>query len=313
LREIFQKVSQPAIDEFAEAIEAASARNSVPSANQSSVVSVDAPKTAALCFDRVWTGLRPDVPDEIAFQSGTNFEIEALTILSVPRLIDQIERQLGRPELELRERTIQAYQRRFTASLDFELMFERLISEMLYRERGIRTATVFASTAKRDKEYKPGSTDVVVAVLQNLAIIDEEKLKWDQVKQFRGDKTAVNALRRLTHWLDAEMYCKSVAFVEDEIASRLFAYDRALRTHGVETALGTLQNVIDGKFLAGAAAAAATATFAGSTVWGAIAGGALVVGKVAVEAIRARLDLDALRYDKFKDINFVIQAREIQK
>jgi hypothetical protein len=45
----------------------------------------------------------------------------------------------------------------------------------------------------------------VMVTLENLQIVDEKGLSWDQVVSFREDTEARKKYRRFLHWLDKEM------------------------------------------------------------------------------------------------------------
>ena len=52
----------------------------VPAANESAIISVGRPKTAALCFDKVWGRAASGLPEEIAFFGCTKIEITSVTL-----------------------------------------------------------------------------------------------------------------------------------------------------------------------------------------------------------------------------------------
>ena len=142
-------------------------------------------------------------------------------------------------------------------------------------------------------------------------IVDEDRLAWEQVQEFRRDARAHSAYRMFVHWLDGEMVGKPATFVADEIAARLERYDWALRKHGIETVTGALERTIQPGLLAGASAVGASLQFITTQpVWSLLAAGSFVVGGACLslaKVLLARKDVELAH----REIAYVQHAKEI--
>jgi len=132
----------------------------------------------------------------------------------------------------------------------------------------------------------------------------EAALTWEQVLDFRKDKTSRDKLRRFVHWLDKDMAGRSAAFIADEITCRLEDYRAALRKHGIAAALGTLSSVVDSKVLIGGAAAVASLSYATDPRWALLGGSAVLLANCAVHVGRVLLDVRSV-HENAKEIAFV--------
>src|SRR5207244_674200 len=99
---------------------------------------------------------------------------------------------------------------------------------------------IYESMGSLEQDYHLGSSQIIVAALQGLRIVNERDLSWQQIADFRNDHAAKTKLRRLRHWLDSTMMGKPLSYVRDELAIRLDDYEWALKKHGINTVTGTV-------------------------------------------------------------------------
>lgn len=189
--------------------------------------------------------------------------------------------------------------------------FFRKIARSFSSKYGIPVAVIYDTKSQRDQQYKVGDRAVVVATLCNFGIVEEEGLSWEQVIEFRADEGNRRKYRRFLHWLDEEMVGKSTGFIEDEIALRLEDYERALKKHGIKTVLGTIEETLDGKYLAGAAGIVGSFTITGHPALGALAGAGLIIGKMGVKLFDAKLDFDDVELGPNSEISWVYEVRKL--
>jgi hypothetical protein len=254
--------------------------------NESPAVALRSPKTAALFFDRVWGGLDMEIPRHIAFWgAGSNMEIGIAAMLAMmtpaadDRSADSTERD---PEMN--------------ANADAHIPdATRVIAEEVSAARSSAVIPVYSSNEDRDREYAAGDRAALVAIVDDLQVVSEHDLTWEQVVALRADHQSRFHLLRMRHWLDREMAGKSRSFVEDEIALRLYNYERALQEHGVSTVIGTLASTLDSKVLLGGPAAIAARSYAGIGAWALFAGAGIVVSKVAIHFAEQMLSYGELR------------------
>jgi len=149
---------------------------------------------------------------------------------------------------------------------------------------------LYGSTEARDAEYRSGDYGVIIAIADNVMVVNEDSLKWDQVKEFRLDTVARKAYRRFIHWLDKEMSGKPAVFVADEIATRLDRYTWALQKHGIETVTGVLDRTIKPATIASASALGVTLQFfMNQPIWSLLASGGLLLGSAALSLSKVAL------------------------
>src|SRR5689334_23165303 len=220
----------------------------IPLHNETVAVSLHAPKTTALLYDRVWTPSVHDVPTTVHVNAATDEELALRIVTYVAEALYHRGRNEPAPTLRTWERL-------------GRLGYAREVAQELAAV-GISAEPAYESTAEYESEYHAGDTPVVVAVLSNVALPVESELAWEQVVELRLDAAARAKLRRLKHWLDAEMVGRRRSFIEDEISIRIEEYEAVLKKHGIKTALGSLSSILDAKFLTSGAAAVASLAYA---------------------------------------------------
>jgi hypothetical protein len=238
------------------------------------IVSLIKAKSAALLADRVWSTSEDATPD-ITFGWEVPSEARIRAAFALQKFFAaRREYSMTRPQLE-------------------ELVhdFERTIANDLRSITGADAVPMYSSASSRDAQYRPGDTAAIVALVDNLAIVNEEQLTWDQVNEFRRDREARSAYRAFVHWLDAEMVGKPAAYIADDIAVRLERYQWALRKHGLQTALGALTCTLNPKYLLGASGVGvALEVIAKQPFWSLLATGGLVVGQAAISLATTLLE-----------------------
>jgi hypothetical protein len=282
-------------------------RLTIPARQETAAVTLGAPKTAALCFDRVWGALDPGMPSSIGFWAKTPPEERLLSWLA-----KQLEGQEG-PAKHLRdhpdhELSIRLSSPTSTLVEDPVVTLSRGIAQAITAKLAMSIVPVFDSRADRDAEFKAGDRAAIVAILQDVPVPVERELDWQQIEHFRNDREMCAAFRRFSHWLDKEMAGKSQSFIADELSIRLEHYREALRKHGIATALGVLSTTLDSKVLLGGSATVASLSYAGEPSWALAAGAAIVVGRAAVSIAQALLDIRIARKETSPEVAFVAEV-----
>lgn len=292
----------------------------LPNRDERAVFAFALPKTAALCFDRVWT-FDDTAPKDIAFHGSTALEVEAMVLLVLIHTFssiaadnltfadreDRANSSLGAHLVNLLYGTAP---NELTEDI-FEADFSNRICEMFHARYGVAVTPLYASEATYQQAFPSGSTAAVVASLNDMKIVDESKLSWEQVAEFRRDAVSRRNFRRLVHWLDGAMASKSRTYIADEIAIRLERYDAALRKHGIQTILGTLAATLDAKYLAASAAVVGAFAFSKPDISPFLTGGAVMIGSAAVHLAQTLLNTKSVRAEAAGEIAFVVQARDL--
>jgi hypothetical protein len=189
----------------------------------------------------------------------------------------------------------------------------RKVAKAFWMKHKRTLSPIYASRELRDCQYREGDRSIVAVALSNLEVVSEDDLTWEQVLEFRKDRDAKEKYRRFLHWLDRDMIGRSQAYIEDEIALRLGDYKAALKKHGIRTLVGTIEEVLDGKYLIGVASITGSMTLAGHPTLGGLAGAGLVVGKVGVKLVENLLDFDDAERGANSEISWVYQLKELTK
>lgn len=300
-----QEVPEEDLKRIVQVIEDRFGRPHLPSAGESVGVTTSIPKTAALFFDRVWSP--PDYfaegpPPDIAAYGATAMEMWSLATYHLAKDGDLPDQVLARIVRDISSTDVGQI-------LIREGPVARDLSDALLEERGIHATPLFDSEDALQREYHPGSYEVVIAAVQDVNVVDEMQLTWEQVRQLRSDKEARRNYRRFLQWLDASIG-KSGTAIADEIAERLHQYDSALKKHGINTMLGALDVVIDPKLAAGASVLIASLSLAGATTtvagWSAVA---MYIGRAACAVARGFFDIRTTRATQNREIAFLNDIR----
>lgn len=247
-------------------------------------------KTVALCYDRVWCPLleneHKQIPKQIRCWNISPLKIAIMS--GSPKKTSHLLKRILRP-------------------------LARKMSEKFTPGLNMSFTTVYESSAERDNAYSRGDREAILSSLSNLQIIDESCLTWEQVLEFRKDVGNKTKYKRFLHWLEKELIEKSQAFIEDEISLRLEGYENAMRKHGIKTVVGTIEEVLDGKYLLVASGVAGTLTIAGHPVLGMLAGTGLFIGKVGVKLIQTKIDFDDVERGPNSEISWVYEVKRLGK
>ena len=274
------------------------------SANETAAITLK-PKTAALCYERVW-GTSDDVaPPSIRCWGGSKAE------LSGKGLAADFNIKTGRAPIVAMVGPEEKNLEMLRAGTDLGLASAfRKISISFSSKHGVPLIPIYNFIKQRNKMYKEGDREFVIVSLTDLDIVDEKQLTWDHVIEFRSDKENQKKYKRLFHWLDKEMTGRTPRFIEEEIAIKLDNYESALRKHGIRTIAGIVEETIDGKLITGVTAATGTINLAGHPALGFLVGAGIVIGKVVIKLIQNKLNYDDLECGPNSEVSWVYEAKK---
>lgn len=285
----------------------------LPRHGESCAVALENPKTAALFFDRIWIIGRPDGRTrDLTFSGGTSLEIWIGALQAAHGADEEFPDRLpfDFPTIFL-DSPIHDAMSRVQGVFDTPAI-ARMIAQNLFEERGIHSIPMFSSSASQQQAYSVGDRCALVSSVTNLGIIDEEALTWDQVADLREDSEALEQLRALRHWVDSTMEGESIDFVTDAIGVRLQGYERTLRKHGIKTLIGSMQSVLDPRFLTATAGLGASLGITAGAHAGIGAVGVAVVGKTALSIGEAFLNLADARHGEGAEVAFLHEIKKLQ-
>ena len=246
-------------------------------------------KTASLLFDRVW-----NLKDSVVWWSPngtTGKEIRADEILErISFHVSIIDEEIKRQVIKKAKRL----SRKARNNLYISDLAMRFTSE-LYSKKGIEVVPFYHSETKFKEEYEPGSKNAYQAVLENLQVVNEFELSWDQVLEFRKDKQALNHYRNLRTWISDTLKGTSLEEAKNIISQRLEDYEWAIKKHGLETKIGTFKCVIDSKFITALATGGGIAGLLGGPVWAALTGSLITLSKISLYIAERKLDFEDIK------------------
>lgn len=225
-----------------------------PEPGQSVALTRDLPKVSALLYDRVWNHIRwPEVEGEqlLPKDVGTNFgdaDAGLRDWAMVGQLATSSDGGFTPPapgplrEAMLVDAPDAGSKTRAQARLLRPLVAR--INRLSRRENEPGIVPVYSSLAARDREYKAGEQEGLVATVVGLRVVDENRLTWEQVLEFRKDTENRKKYRRFRHWLDKDMPGKSQAFIEDAVRIKLEDHESAIKKHGLQTVAGSVEDLL---------------------------------------------------------------------
>lgn len=90
-------------------------------------------------------------------------------------------------------------------------------------------------------------------------------------------------------------------------------YEWAIRKHGIDTVMGSLETLLDPKFLSGASAFVAALGLTSGSATATTAATTFVIGKATASIGRAMLDIKDFRRGKNPELAFVHQIKQSTK
>ena len=176
------------------------------------------------------------------------------------------------------------------APVDYSSL-ELSLSRQIRAATNRMVSTLYDSAARRQAQYCVGNTPAILAVVSGLNIVDESRLTWEQVVEFRRDSQARSAFRHFVHWLDHELVDKPIEYISDEVSARLERYEWAVTKHGLSLVVGTLSTTLNPQSLISASTVGvAMEAIANKPMWSLLAGGGLLVGRAALSIATALVD-----------------------
>jgi hypothetical protein len=153
-----------------------------------------------------------------------------------------------------------------------------------------RMPTIFYHAGELHEESTKQPSVALVTVISDIALVEEEKLSWEQVLEFRRDKSARRKYRRFIRWWSHAIDSATPSQLHDDIAAKLDDYEWSLKKHGLVAATGALSCILDPKFVAGVSVAATAASMLGGGLWAALASSGLTIGRATVSISTALIE-----------------------
>lgn len=287
------------------------------------------PRSAALCFDRVWSLWSEGMPEEIGFAAAGGAEALALArrcLEADPEaqpaweqdvalymaafwagiLLDPEGRSVGWQEYEVADAsTSSPYDCRSYIRYQGLTVMEALGRPMTIVLRdGDALSDQFPPAQPSQR-----ATALLLCALEDLSVVDEDRLTWEQVVEFRRDDEARRKYRDLLFWPEPWMARKPLRAIEDGIARKLDGYQQAIAKHGLETRTGMLKWLWNREPMETGSSAEAAAPPAAGPLGGTEAAGGAVIGRTVARVIDYNARFAELER-RHRDVAFVQQAMD---
>lgn len=159
--------------------------------------------------------------------------------------------------------------------------------------------------------FLPSGTSVAYAgVLQHVPVIDESRVPWEQIDQFKSDIEAASKFRDLRLWLKDGLHAETVQHAADVIGQKLDNYTWAIRKHGLQTYSGVISFILKKESLISKAAVAIGGTILGGPLYGALSAGLVLVGEATAFAIERTVSMRDVKRGKDSEIAVLYDLRE---
>lgn len=237
---------------------------------QSCAISVHAPKTAALIFEKIAAPAEDigEAPYELLTYSRNGQTLSTAM-------------QAGGPDPDQRTITIQVRERSSVPGSGFVLVTAPTRASLIYalnkvpdqycqhlQETGLRPVLCYPGFSSDMEAFRAGDYSFVLACISGLGVVDEAQLTWQQVMAFREDELSRLNLARFLNWLNIDMNGKTKAQIQDELCAMYESGQGALRKFGIYLSQTTdalfgmseerTKNIVSLAGVAGAAGSAAT-------------------------------------------------------
>ncbi len=220
--------------------------------SQETVAVALSPKTAALCFDRVWASSDYLVPRRFRCYGGTSMEDPREGLPAAYNIFHRESPRLARCTTQdefqtVVEDLVQNLKKSEYDRHNIVPFYLRIIAGRL-RSHNINAVTAYGSTTELTQAYYEGPQKAAFLTLQGIPVVDEEALTWDQVEAFRNKRRVRNKYRRFLNWL-AESYKISEskqADIEKQVRDMLEEYRAGMKEAGLKTIMGTILVVLEG-------------------------------------------------------------------
>lgn len=297
-------------------------------------ITFDFLKTAALCFEKVWSFDSTVVPPEIGFFGGSDEELLITLRILTMQPMGKVFGRFGSPSFDLiseemsdlgvlRDKLLPKVMASPFGDKDSQVLRKDVTHEMTLKALANcigkkvekHVIPVYSSHSTFEEEYTLGEHGVVAGILSNTEVVVEDELNWEQVIEFRSDIQSKVSYRRFLHWLDTEMIGKPNSFVVNEVGIRMEKYRSALKKHGIKTRLGIMEVFLNShSLLSSVAGGVAGMIETGNPLiagLAAVGAGTLIVsGKIALRIQHFLLDLEDLRSGPNSEVAFIHELSE---
>jgi len=172
--------------------------------------------------------------DEI--QKGEDFSKTNEKLDSVSKLANRIGLDLKLAVNEIRDAN---------SSASAESLMSPKLDEILSNS-GFASAPEWVSQQdfSEIENHQSPQTSKLLTTIKNIKLVDPDKANWDQIIELRKDKQSFHKIRSVRKFFDENYSDKSLAFIEDDLADKIYQHTQIAKLWGLETTLRSLNALI---------------------------------------------------------------------
>lgn len=174
-----------------------------------------------------------------------------------------------------------------------------------YAKEGCTVVPSFSSYRSFDDEFNTGAQVAYEGALQNILVVDDKKLDWAQILEFRQDKESLRKYRDFRLWLRSGLKAASPSEAVDIVGAKLDAYEWSMKKHGFETVQGAVTFVLDFKQAGLTASAMATGAVFGGPILSALAGGLVITGQISAWIMKRLIEREDIKRGANCEVAFI--------
>jgi len=175
-------------------------------------------------------------------------------------------------------------------SMEKQLHFvSRKIAEH-YQSEGFQVVPGYHTPAGLEGGVSTGNCAAYLAAFNNIPLVHDSDISWEQVIEFRKDEASRIAYREFREWLRYSINAQTADEAQERIGIRLERYSRAVSKHGMKTTLGKFAQLWDSRSTILTAGTGVAVAVAAGNLWPAIVAGLAIAGRAVLEAKLIQID-----------------------
>lgn len=180
-----------------------------------------------------------------------------------------------------------------------------------YSENGIKAVPLYPSNAAFATDFPDGENLTYQAAINNLPLVPDASLTWDEILEFRKDREAVRKYRAFRLWLSDGLKAQTLHQAQDLIAQRLDDYDWAIKKHLLKSTTGIISQILSVKNISALSTGAMVSGFLGGPIWSAVTAGLLIGSNISVWIAERKIERKELDYEAFADVALLYQVKQV--
>ena len=269
-------------------------------------------KVASLLFDKTFLATQYSSPKEdnpiYEVPEEVTFGLECINYPSAMRLLrrsESIYDQFKHLDID-----------KLKENKDLEILATAYASKSIAEEcieNGIQATPLYPSEIAFSADFPEGENMTYQAAINNLPLVTNESLTWDEVLEFRKDQEAIRKYRAFRLWLSDGVKAKTLNQAQDLIAKRLEEYEWAIKKHGLKSTTGAVSQILNLKSISALSTGTLVSGILGGPIWSAITAGLLVGAKICVWIAERKIEREELSRESFADVALLYEVKQLLK